>query len=62
MPDWMRTLYIYILSGYPDLRADNLEVYTDTKGKHWIQPRSSSLSCVDQYPLVQEFLDGLQDE
>lgn len=57
----MKTLYKYLLSGYPDLRADNLEVYTDTKGKHWIQPRDARHAYEDRYPLVQEFLDGLQD-
>ena len=62
MPYWMKTLYKYLLSGYPSLKADNLEVYTDTNGKHWIQQRSVHHACVDQYPLVQEFLDGLQDE
>ena len=53
-------LYKYLLSGYPDLKADNLEVYTDPRGQHWIQPRTAHNDVwIGQYKSIQEFLDGL---
>lgn len=58
----MKTLYKYLLSDYP-LRADLLEVYTDTKGRHRIQLRTAHNGVyIGQYKSIQKFLDGLQDE
>ena len=61
IPKWMHTVYVYLLSGNPDLKADNLEVYTDIDGGHWVQSKGVHYACVDEYPSLQEFLDGLQD-
>lgn len=62
IPKWIRVVYKYVLSGYEDLRADNLEVYTDCDGEHWIQPRNLHHACVDEYPSLQEFIDSLQEK
>ena len=51
--------YLYLLNDHP---ASELQVYYDTHNNPWVEVRYGHSACVDEWPTLQEYIDGLQNE